>query len=247
MAARGVSSRSRGASTRSRAQALLRVAVGSDQPLVAESVAVALHARGFDPVPVQWPLLGPEPDLRMRRGRPRRRLVGPPPEVGLIVTDLVRVEQVHGAAALVTGLPVPWLVMAGVPRGPAWGGLYERGVTLVIANDKGLDNVSGLLTDLAAGREPTGQRRKRRELVQGWQDFTEHRGEMSARFSTLTDREEEVLQRLHEGLAVRTIAERSEVTEATVRSQVKAILRKLDVNSQLAAVAAYEDRLTGSM
>jgi DNA-binding NarL/FixJ family response regulator len=31
------------------------------------------------------------------------------------------------------------------------------------------------------------------------------------------------------------------VTEATVRSQVKAILRKLDVNSQIAAVAAYQE------
>ena len=43
------------------------------------------------------------------------------------------------------------------------------------------------------------------------------------------------------GLAVRAIAELGEVSEATVRSQVKAILRKLDVNSQIAAVAAYEE------
>ena len=50
-----------------------------------------------------------------------------------------------------------------------------------------------------------------------------------------------MLQQLYQGLGVRIIAERGEVTEATVRSQVKAILRKLDVNSQIAAVAAYQE------
>jgi hypothetical protein len=33
------------------------------------------------------------------------------------------------------------------------------------------------------------------------------------------------------------------VAPATVRSQVKAVLRKLDVNNQLAAVAAFDDVL----
>lgn len=236
MASRDPSSRSRGA---------LRVAVGSDQPLVADSVARALHARGFEPVVVQWPLLGPEPG-RLRRQRSQRRLAGPPPEVGLAVTDLSRVEQVHGAAALVTGLRVPWLVMAGVPRGVAWGGLYERGADLVVASGIGVEVVSELLVDLAAGRKPTDQRRKRRELIRAWRTFAEQRSELSARLQTLTDREEEVLQGLHGGLSVKAIAEQSEVAEATVRSQVKSILRKLDVNTQLAAVAAYEDLLTDS-
>ena len=59
--------------------------------------------------------------------------------------------------------------------------------------------------------------------------------------STLTGREEEVLRQLYQGLGVREIAELGEVSEATVRSQVKAILRKLEVNSQIAAVAAYEE------
>jgi hypothetical protein len=48
-------------------------------------------------------------------------------------------------------------------------------------------------------------------------------------------------------MAVRAIAEDSEVTESTVRGQVKAILRKLEVNSQLAAVAAYGNVLTDTV
>ena len=70
---------------------------------------------------------------------------------------------------------------------------------------------------------------------------------MAARLETLSDREEEVLQQLHEGVGVRAIAEQSEVAETTVRSQVKSILRKLDVSSQMAAVLAYEELVTDSI
>ena len=37
------------------------------------------------------------------------------------------------------------------------------------------------------------------------------------------------------------------MAEATVRSQVKSILRKLDVSSQMAAVLAYEELVTDSI
>jgi DNA-binding NarL/FixJ family response regulator len=224
----------------------LRVAVAADHSLVAESVAAALANRGFDPVVIHSPQKGPRADPPPRRPRSRRRSAGPPPDVGLVMSDLTTVGQVRAAASLVTALNLPWLVMAGVSRGAAWGGLYERGVQLVIESDTGLDDVERFLVDLAAGRRPAGQGRKRRELIQAWRTFAEQRGEQSARLQTLTYREEEVLQRLHEGLAVRKIAEESEVAEATVRSQVKAILKKLDVNSQMAAVAVYQALRTDS-
>jgi DNA-binding NarL/FixJ family response regulator len=59
-----------------------------------------------------------------------------------------------------------------------------------------------------------------------------------APFETLTPREQQVLRALSVGLTVPRIAERWVVSEATVRSQVHAVLRKLDVRSQLEAVAA---------
>ncbi len=230
----------------SRPRAPMRVAVGSDQSMLAESVTAALRTRGIDAVAVQWPAKGPVSASRMRRPRSQRRSAGQPPNIGLVVTDLVTVQQVQGAAVLVAALRVPWLAMAGVPRGAAWGGLYERGAKLVVSNTVGIDDVLELLTELAAGRQPSGQRRKRRELIQAWRTFAAQRNELTARLQTLTEREEQVLQQLHEGLAVRVIAEHSEVAETTVRSQVKSILRKLDVNSQLAAVAAYDDLRTDS-
>ena len=62
-----------------------------------------------------------------------------------------------------------------------------------------------------------------------------------ARFGTLSVRESEVLSELMAGKSAADIAVESYVSIATIRSQIKAILRKLGVNSQLAAVAlAYQ-------
>jgi DNA-binding CsgD family transcriptional regulator len=58
------------------------------------------------------------------------------------------------------------------------------------------------------------------------------------RAGSLTPREREVLLLLYSGEPVSRIAALFDVSPATVRSQVKSVLRKLEVNSQLAAVAA---------
>ncbi len=56
-------------------------------------------------------------------------------------------------------------------------------------------------------------------------------------FAVLTDREKVVLAELIEGHCAEEIANAAYVSISTVRSQIKAILQKLGVNSQLAAVA----------
>lgn len=56
-------------------------------------------------------------------------------------------------------------------------------------------------------------------------------------FERLTSREQQVLAGLMEGKSAEKIAEDSFVSLATVRSQIRAVLLKLDVNSQLGAVA----------
>lgn len=66
------------------------------------------------------------------------------------------------------------------------------------------------------------------------------REEALAPFSSLTAREQQVLLNLTEGRTVTAIARRSVVSEATVRSQVRAILTKLGVRSQLEAVVAAQ-------
>jgi DNA-binding NarL/FixJ family response regulator len=56
-------------------------------------------------------------------------------------------------------------------------------------------------------------------------------------FRELTAREGEVLGELMRGKSADTIAEESVVSVATIRTQIRSILSKLSVNSQLAAVA----------
>jgi two-component system, NarL family, nitrate/nitrite response regulator NarL len=56
-------------------------------------------------------------------------------------------------------------------------------------------------------------------------------------FAVLTEREQIVLAELMEGHCAEEIARAAFVSISTVRSQIKAILQKLGVNSQLAAVA----------
>jgi two-component system nitrate/nitrite response regulator NarL len=56
-------------------------------------------------------------------------------------------------------------------------------------------------------------------------------------FAKLTERERVVLSELMEGHSAEDIAKAAFVSISTVRSQIKAILQKLGVNSQLAAVA----------
>lgn len=62
-------------------------------------------------------------------------------------------------------------------------------------------------------------------------------GARLAPFERLTRREQQVLIGLVEGRTAEKIAEDSFVSLATIRSQIRSILLKLDVNTQLAAVA----------
>ena len=77
---------------------------------------------------------------------------------------------------------------------------------------------------------------ERDELLQLWQERRAAHQHIRVRLDQLTVREAEVLGNLTLGRTVREIAARSFVSEATVRTQVKSILAKLGVSSQLAAV-----------
>ena len=76
-----------------------------------------------------------------------------------------------------------------------------------------------------------------RDLLCELHSHRRDRAAQLSRFHQLSVRESEVLEELMAGKAAADIATESYVSIATIRSQIKAILRKLEVNSQLAAVA----------
>jgi DNA-binding NarL/FixJ family response regulator len=200
----------------------LRVAVASDQALVAEAIAAALAGRSFDVEVLPW-------SATMTRSRG--------PDVALLLSDLDRPARIRAALRILVRVEAPWVVLAGTPRGPVWGALLEGGATIVAPVSTGLDEVAEMLRAVASGYVAMGTD-DRRELVAEWRGLKAQQEAIAARIATMTPRETEVLRLLYAGTSVRDIATRLGVAESTVRSQVRRILRRLEVPSQMAAVAA---------
>ena len=218
------------------AQERLRVLIASDQALIAEAVRAALDSRGHDARVVRWP--GEmRPALRQRAASH-----GPTTQVGLLLSDLDRWSRIRAASFVVERIRVPWAVLTTADRGPAWGALLAAGARVVLPGSTRLDGIDELLA--AAMRPDAGTpAAERAELETAWREMRARHDEIAERLARLTPRERDVLRLMYAGSSVAEIAELFEVAPATVRSQVKAVLRKLDVNNQLAAVAAFDDVL----
>ena len=83
---------------------------------------------------------------------------------------------------------------------------------------------------------PVCQPERREALIAAWHRQRAAQARAHDRLATLTRREQEILAHLTTGRQVREIARHHVVSEATVRTQVKSILSKLEVGSQVAAV-----------
>lgn len=106
---------------------------------------------------------------------------------------------------------------------------------LVASSDLMIDTVDQILA-MVKGEQLLSELR-RNELLNLFRTHRVDRDNRFMPFESLSRREGEVLCLLMEGHSVAKIAESSFVSIGTVRTQVKAILRKLGVNSQAAAVA----------
>ncbi|MGA9747813.1 MAG: response regulator transcription factor, partial [Nocardioides sp.] len=95
-----------------------------------------------------------------------------------------------------------------------------------------------LATVLAAARgESVMSAEERHAFLQELYGQREREAAAQVPFERLTSREQQVLRELGNGKAVGAIAEEWFVSEATVRTQVRGVLTKLGVGSQLEAVA----------
>ncbi len=112
----------------------------------------------------------------------------------------------------------------------------ELGAVGVVAKNGELTVLVEAILAAARGREVMAPR-ERLHLIDAAGSCRERRMAQLAPFGHLTRRECEVLRELTEGHLVAEIARRSVVSEATVRAQVRCILTKLGVRSQLEAVA----------
>lgn len=204
------------------------VAVAADRALVAETLSAAVAACGLTVVRLPW-----EGTSETTRGPWRAR--GAPVDQAVLLCDLGP-ATIDPARSLLMAYPSRWLLLTDTPRGPEWGALLELGVVGVLPSRITLDDLVTVIEELAAGhlpREVPG----RDELVEAWHEARVHEAEARAHLRTLTRREREILELLGSGLTVPQIADLHGSSPSTVRTQVRSVLRKLGVHSQLAAVA----------
>ena len=116
----------------------------------------------------------------------------------------------------------------------------EAGAAAAVSTLDPVDRLLSTIRETVAGRRVMPVAAEA-EIIAEAQRERRDRAVQFARFGTLSVRESEVLEELMSGKSAADIATESYVSIATIRSQIKAILRKLGVNSQLAAVVlAYQ-------
>jgi DNA-binding NarL/FixJ family response regulator len=82
---------------------------------------------------------------------------------------------------------------------------------------------------------------RRRYFIEQYQRQQEQARAVERRLCRLTERERAVLERLGRGQRAQSIAAEFRVTLATTRTQIRAVLQKLGVSSQLEAVALLNE------
>jgi two-component system nitrate/nitrite response regulator NarL len=127
------------------------------------------------------------------------------------------------------------VVITGNPDRVQWGECVRYGARKVLNKSAHLNEILATVRRINNGLA-VSTADERAELLQLWHTQRAAAHELRHRLEQLTHREQEVLGHLMQGHQVRDIASLSVVSEATVRTQVKSILAKLEVGSQLAAV-----------
>lgn len=130
-------------------------------------------------------------------------------------------------------------VLTGSSDRTMWARCLEAGALVVLTKDEPLDDLVRQVRSLTEGTPVKPHQRA--ELLGEYKRLEAERAHATRGFDELSDREAEVLSGLMEGLSPAQLAERDFVSVQTVRTQVKSVLSKLRVNSQLAAVVrAFE-------
>lgn len=156
-------------------------------------------------------------------------------DVLLVVDDVDSPSAAEALRGLLASAPARTIVMTGLAKGPAWGGLLLAGATEVISQVPSIDDLAGVVAKVCAG-EPVMPEHERAALCEDYQRHVAEEQELVERLNTLSPREMVVLQMLASGRRSAEIGEELGVTQSTVRTHIRSVRRKLGVDSQLRAV-----------
>ena len=206
----------------------LRVLIVDDHTVLSQALADALSLHGIGDVKVAAPhQLSPDALLLL---------------VESVQPDVVLLDLYLGDGKV--SLPVlprlqaagPAVVVLTASEDRAvWAQALNAGAAGVLAKSVPFNDVVDAVHRAAAG-EPLMTERERTELLGLLDESGSARNDRLEPFKRLTPREQEVLAALVNGESVKSIARDMGVSVPTVRTHIRSVFDKLDVNSQRAAV-----------
>ena len=206
-----------------------RVLIIDDHVLFAESLELALSLEGYDVRRLELPEEGGSmATLRSLALRANPRTV-------ILDLDLGRFGDGVNLISPLAHAHVNVVVVTASQELGRWGECMRLGARKVLTKSGALQQALSTVRRLHQGL-PVTTREELETLRDAWSHQSRIDDDIRRRLDRLTPRERQVLEALIEGRTVRAISQDSVVSEATVRTQVKSILNKLEVSSQLAAV-----------
>lgn len=201
-----------------------RLVLIDDHAMFADLVSLALRVEGYDVH--RLPLTGSVDTLQAA--------LSTHASVALIDLDLGLWGDGDQLIGPLTIANTAVAVVTGTTDQAQWGRCLQRGACAVLNKNGRFDGVLNAVRRLSDGQSAM-PRAERARLVDLWDRARREDDMVRMRFDSLTVRERQVLCALVAGHGVHEIAAADLVSELTVRTQVRAILSKLDVGSQLAA------------
>lgn len=205
-----------------------RIVLVEDHVLFAESLELALDLEGHDASSVSPNAFTSAQALLSRVLRLR-------PGVVLLDLDLGALGDGRLLIAPLVESGAQVVVVTAATDRARWGECLALGARRVLPKSGSLNEILATIRRLDQGL-PVLAADERNALIALARQQSRERADARERLERLTPREGEVLGRLMQGETVREIAARFVVSDATVRTQVKSILAKLAVSSQIAAV-----------
>jgi DNA-binding NarL/FixJ family response regulator len=204
-----------------------RVLIIEDHALVAVGLQLALSARGWTVEITDGPTAA-EVIEHARRFQPQCVLldINLGPRVGSGI-DLIAPLRAIGSEVVMLTAETRRTVLAAA---------LEQGAAGWIGKDAFLDDVVATISEVLDGAPLIGRTVREAMLDELRIERAGARQALSP-FERLTQRERRVLGALVDGMSAEEIAAAHFVSLTTVRSQIRAVLQKLGVRSQLAAVA----------
>ncbi len=210
-----------------------KVLIVEDHELLTQLLLLAFREGGIDAVTVA----GPD---KLHLDAVMELVHSVRPDVVLLDLHLGRAGSGIGHIRPLVAAGVAVLIMTSSDERAVLGECLEAGAAGIFSKVEPFETLADQVRDAARGDTVISDAARDRLLA----DLRRRRTtELSTRepFDCLTGRERVILTGMVQGTTAEQIAVDEHVTLATVRSQIRGVLRKLGVNSQLLAVAMARD------